>query len=242
MTTLTQSIAKQIREYREKNNLTQRELAHAMGVQPATITRIENGESGITSTVLEKFCKISGQTINFSKAENQPSKVFAVCDYIISKLYALLGDESYELTNLKLQKLLYYVQMEYIGQTGQELFENKFVAWEHGPVYPDVYHKFKESGQFGIEPEDVIPPTNLSKNEERVIDTVLWELGNATAWELRDLTHEETPWKKRHQYKKNNPITVDDLKGFYSEYREMMSGRTEFNLDESIMQKPMSPP
>lgn len=245
MSTLAQNIAKQIIDFREKNNLTQRDLAVAMGVQTATITRIENGETGITSTVLEKFCKVSGQIVSFEKSTQQQSKVLAVCDYVISKLYKLLDDDSYELTNLKLQKLLYYIQMEYLGKFDKVLFEHKFVAWEHGPVHPDVYNRFKESDHYGIDPEGIIPPSNLSREEESAIDQVIIELGGATAWELRELTHEETPWEKRHQYKKNNPITIEDLKEFYPEYLKLKERRKNYRLDDTIINKSnmsMSPP
>lgn len=181
---------------------------------------------------------MSGQKIFFGKAEQQTMKVFVVCDYIISKLYKLLGDDGYELSNLKLQKLLYYIQMEHLGRANKPLFEHRFVAWEHGPVHPDVYHKFKEAGQFGIDPDEVIQPTSLSKDEEDVINTVIKELGGANAWDLRNMTHEETPWKSKYQYQKNNPITEDDLKQFYPEYREFMKEREEYKLDDDTMPPP----
>jgi uncharacterized phage-associated protein len=38
------------------------------------------------------------------------------------------------ISNLKLQKLLYYAQGFYLAIYGKALFEEDIVAWEHGPV------------------------------------------------------------------------------------------------------------
>lgn len=58
----------------------------------------------------------------------------------------LLGDAE-PITNLKLQKLLYYAQGVFSALTGEFLFEEDFVAWEHGPVIESIYHEFKGYGR-----------------------------------------------------------------------------------------------
>lgn len=51
-----------------------------------------------------------------------------------------------ELSNMKLQKLLYFAHSIYLAQTGQPLIGEPPQAWRYGPVYPSVYHHFKDCG------------------------------------------------------------------------------------------------
>src|SRR5690625_7450110 len=50
------------------------------------------------------------------------------------------------ITNLKLQKLLYYAQGEYVAHNEESndeiLFNDRIEAWKHGPVVPEVYRRF----------------------------------------------------------------------------------------------------
>ena len=59
-------------------------------------------------------------------------------------------DEADDISNLKLQKLLYYAQGAVLAITGSPLFDDDIVAWEHGPVVPTVYHLYKHNGRNGI--------------------------------------------------------------------------------------------
>ena len=59
------------------------------------------------------------------------------------------GDEL--ISNLKLQKLLYYAQGCVLAITGNILFNDDIEAWEHGPVVPTIYHLYKTFGRSGIE-------------------------------------------------------------------------------------------
>lgn len=46
------------------------------------------------------------------------------------------------ISNLKLQKILYYAWIDYYKRTGNALFLNDICAWQLGPVIPDVYYEF----------------------------------------------------------------------------------------------------
>ncbi|HEU0080276.1 MAG TPA: type II toxin-antitoxin system antitoxin SocA domain-containing protein, partial [Longimicrobiaceae bacterium] len=47
------------------------------------------------------------------------------------------------ITNLKLQKLVYYAQAWAVTLLGRPLFEEKVEAWAHGPVGDVVYQAYK---------------------------------------------------------------------------------------------------
>ena len=97
-------------------------------------------------------------------------------------------------TNLKVQKLLYYVQGWHLGITKRRAFDGEFMAWIHGPVNYPVYQEFREfrwnpisrdMGEIVLDPEI----------EQHVRD-VLSVYGDETAWELERRTHSESPWIK----------------------------------------------
>ena len=60
-------------------------------------------------------------------------------------------EDSEYITNLKLQKLLYYAQGYYLARKNDPLFKEDFIAWEHGPVIRKVYDEYKKNGAKGIE-------------------------------------------------------------------------------------------
>ena len=64
--------------------------------------------------------------------------------------------EGEELSNLKLQKLLYYAQGHHLAEAHQPLFAEQIQAWSHGPVVPQVYHEYKNCGSSSI----VLPDTD----------------------------------------------------------------------------------
>lgn len=107
----------------------------------------------------------------------------------------LSQDEGDSISNLKLQKLCYYAQGFALAILGRPVFGDAIVAWEHGPVVVDLYQKFKQHGANGIPaPTDFDPSSALSDEERELLDEV-WEVyGQFSAWKLRNMTHEESPW------------------------------------------------
>lgn len=63
----------------------------------------------------------------------------AVANYL---LY-IMGEAFDDLTNMKLNKLLYFAQGHYLQRYGKPLFDNAVEAWDHGPVVPEVYTAYK---------------------------------------------------------------------------------------------------
>jgi uncharacterized phage-associated protein len=98
------------------------------------------------------------------------------------------------LTNLKLQKLLYYSQAWHLVRNNQALFEEDFQAWVHGPVLPSQYQRFKRYEWRPIDEEIVMPnlPSNLKDYMKEIVDV----FGCETATNLELMTHNERPWKE----------------------------------------------
>lgn len=105
-------------------------------------------------------------------------------------------DEGAEyISNLKLQKLLYYAQGCSLALYGEPLFDDPIVAWQHGPVVESVYHEYKSNGANGIPFEDDFDFTRFTQRENELLDEVYDTFGQYSAWKLRNMTHNETPWR-----------------------------------------------
>ncbi len=116
-----------------------------------------------------------------------------VAEYIISLTNEEAGDT---ISNLKLQKLLYYSQGFHLAIHGKPLFENEIQAWQHGPVVPDVYDEYKKHGSSSIPRNEDADLSDIVADEtaKEVIDEVYSVYGQFSAWKLRDMTHQESPW------------------------------------------------
>ena len=120
-------------------------------------------------------------------------------------------EDSEYITNLKLQKLLYYAQGYYLAKTNTPLFKEEFLAWEHGPVIRKIYDKYKINGSKGIEYDEDFT-ADIDYQTESILHYVYNEYGKYTAWKLRDMTHEETPWKTTPR---NEVISKDKIREYF---------------------------
>lgn len=99
------------------------------------------------------------------------------------------------ITNLKLQKLLYYAQGFYLAFYDTRLFNDEIEAWAHGPVVPSIYHDYKDNKYNEITKKYNPVEINLSNQEKELIEEV-WDIFKAyDGKELEKLTHSEDPWK-----------------------------------------------
>lgn len=116
--------------------------------------------------------------------------------------------EYYSLSNLKLQKLLYYCQGGHYRWDNEPLIEDAhFQAWRYGPVIPMIYRQFSKYGQ-----NDIRVSTGeyeLDDNEEETIAAVWSQLKTMHAYTLVNSSHEEIPWLDAYVEGQNNDI--DDL-------------------------------
>ncbi|MCD4655071.1 DUF4065 domain-containing protein [bacterium] len=119
-------------------------------------------------------------------------KAMDITSYFLSCVDEEAGDF---MTNMKLQKLLYYAQGFSLALFDKPLFEEIIKAWEHGPVVPSVYHYFKDNGSGPIKIHDPIDLEKYPKEVQDLLDEVYQVYGCYSASYLRTMTHAEPPWK-----------------------------------------------
>ena len=103
-------------------------------------------------------------------------------------------DRGENLTNLKLQKLLYYAQAWFLVKRDKPLFEEDFQAWIHGPTLVSQYDRFKSNSWRPIA-EDIEPP-ELPGHVTLHLDEILDVFGIESAIALEAMTHAEEPWRE----------------------------------------------
>ncbi|WP_257285711.1 Panacea domain-containing protein [Endozoicomonas sp. SESOKO1] len=123
--------------------------------------------------------------------------VFQVAAYFLNK--ANSDDAGDLISNLKLQKLVYYAQGFALAIFDSPLFNNAIEAWQHGPVITELYHRFKTFGSGAIDTPDEFDAESLSPEEQGLLDEVYDVYGQFSAWKLRNMTHDEPPWTEAYR-------------------------------------------
>ena len=134
-----------------------------------------------------------------------------LADHII----AVAQKNSLPITNLQLQKVMYFVikiaKQENLIDLDQlnEIYDEKFQVWAYGPVIKKEYARFKK---FASEP--IVGDFQVSK-EYRVFDDFIVELLNVSVFTLVDLSHRVPFWannkNKIHGFRSEVTYTLDDI-------------------------------
>lgn len=115
---------------------------------------------------------------------------------IANQLLLYFADNGGELmTNMKLQKMLYYQQGFHLAYFGTPLFDEEIEAWMYGPVVPVMYETYKIHGRNGIEPNRDLEFRFEQRTEMALFIEVCKVYGAYSAIGLMNKTHEEMPWK-----------------------------------------------
>ncbi|MDR6216167.1 type II toxin-antitoxin system antitoxin SocA domain-containing protein [Paracidovorax wautersii] len=134
-----------------------------------------------------------------------------VARYFLSLAEDEAGDD---VSNLKLQKLLYYAQGFHLALFDRPLFENEIRAWTHGPVVAEVYRDYKQHGGNPI-PRAQCDLDALTNAEQELLAEVYQVYGQYSAWKLRNMTHEEAPWVTAYGQAPDSVISHGAMRDFF---------------------------
>ncbi|NIM15131.1 MAG: DUF4065 domain-containing protein [Candidatus Aminicenantes bacterium] len=116
-----------------------------------------------------------------------------VAEYLLGLSEPEYGDI---ISNLKLQKLVYYAQGFHLAIYDNPLFDEPIVKWEHGPVVESLYHEYKKYGPNAIPVPGFVDTSIFSDEQKELLNEVFEVYGQFSAWKLRCMSHEEPPWKQ----------------------------------------------
>lgn len=131
---------------------------------------------------------------NECSAFNRGIRAIDLARYILFKYRAKKPYEK-AMSNLYLQKILYYVYGFYYATFHRPLFSAEIMAWKYGPSVPDVYYEFCTNGCLPIEVEEHGNVSCLSFTELCLIDSVCEHFTRFSARELVGMTLHEDPWR-----------------------------------------------
>jgi uncharacterized phage-associated protein len=107
-------------------------------------------------------------------------QIYSALDIANYFLFKAAKDEEL-LSNLKLQKLLYYAQGIHLAYNGTPLFKDIIKAWNYGPVVPGLYKSYKKYGAGAIPPDESFNPKNIDKDTREFLDEIYKAFGQFSA-------------------------------------------------------------
>lgn len=179
--------------------------------------------------ITEHSYKVCKEALNRIESEvlSSDNKIDSVTKYLILNCV--------EITPLAVQKLLYYVQGFYKVFHGDYLFKDDCEAWVHGPVYKNIYNRFKNFGFNPIEDNNPqLKDIKLTETEIEVINCVIRNFGCYSGMVLEEMTHLETPWRVNRKglgdHEGSNRIIEKELINKY--FSEIKSKYQMLNLSD----------
>jgi uncharacterized phage-associated protein len=122
---------------------------------------------------------------------------------------------------ISLQKMLYYAQAFRLARQGEPLFRERFKAWVHGPVIPQVWKRFPSDPSHLIMPEENGPKPQVDDSIEEQLRDVVDYFSRRNPFTISEATHNEDPWREargsRAWYEPSDePIPTERIKSYYA--------------------------
>jgi uncharacterized phage-associated protein len=130
-------------------------------------------------------------------------------------------------TQMKLQKMVYFAHGYHLAKYGEPLIREEFEAWKFGPVIPDIYQSYKLYGSDPIFDTDLISrsttdvgkPAELSESAKDALEYTWRFTKRLSATQLSHWTHlAGSPWAL--VYNPNEwsiPIKNESIKEYFKE-------------------------
>ncbi len=184
------------------------DLGTLIGLDKSSVSRVLSGKQPImhdTAMLLMERLKDEIQSPGYNQivlknlcasgscdlAQELNVNIFSIAEYIIR----VFEKQESAVTNLKLQKLVYYAQGIALGNYSIRLFSEPILAWEHGPVVKELYDFYKPGSQsLSSNMKQSIEEITSHELVQKILDETIAIYGVYTPWVLRNKTHNETPW------------------------------------------------
>ncbi len=200
-----------IRDIPKKYMIGKRPLSRLLGWGEQTFSRYYDGDvpskqysdvlykiykdPGYYAEILEKnkgklktksSYKKSKEAVDRLLGKDDNCKIQLVTEYILNKCE--------DITPLAVQKALYYVQGIYYSFYGDYIFKADCLAGSYGPVYPEVYKKYRYYRFYPRESRCIFNDALLSTTEKVVLDAVIKGVCCYSGSVLKKITCLEEPW------------------------------------------------
>ena len=148
---------------------------------------------------------------------------------IIAKEFVNLGISAGDpVTQMKLQKMVFFAQGLHLALHQEPLCAEPFFAWKFGPVIPSIYQQYKKWGSSPIIEKPVIGGNSVNLNvpesaalssmERETIDYT-WEITkNLDGITLSNWSHAaNSPWAQAYDKGENSIISNEIIKEYFEQ-------------------------
>lgn len=140
----------------------------------------------------------------------------SVARWFINRVDRSAGDA---ITQLKVQKLVYYAEAWHLAFFDRELLTDDFEAWAHGPVVRTLYKKYRSNTWEALPVEKGVMPDDTT---QELLESVYDSYGQFSAKKLEAMTHGELPWVEARgnlppEAKSNAVISKLTMRNFYAQ-------------------------
>lgn len=153
---------------------------------PRAYEKILESNKDVLSEQTYKKSQLALKSLLNGSTDKEDSKMDIAIRYILNTCE--------DITPLALQKALYYIQGFYYAFYQRFIFDEDCQAWVHGPVYRDVYYRYKEYHFEPIDCEYEIGSDTISTTEKAIFDSVARHICCYSGKVLEQFTHSEAPW------------------------------------------------
>ena len=99
----------------------------------------------------------------------------------------IINNSERRVSNLELQKIIYFIVLKHYKQAGEYLLDEDFEAWIFGAVIPNLYLKYKSYGANSI--DKTSEKIEIEESIRNEIDFVLSKISNYNYWDLVGILH-----------------------------------------------------
>lgn len=148
-------------------------------------------------------------------------------------------EKQYEISNLRLQYILYYIQGVFLSKLNrkQGCFKEKIEVQEIGPIVPSIYEEYIEYT------ETDIPKVNgylifdkagschakrkrftddvIKEKDKKEIDIIIDQLAEKSLIELQEKIKQQDIWLKAYRIGIGTEITIEELKAYFDTLNEL---------------------
>ncbi len=150
------------------------------------LSLLEKSKDNLKSYQAYEKSKTTTKMLLNIPAAAQKQKIDLAVDYLLTQC----GD----ITNMSLQKALYYTQGFFYAFHRTFLFTEDCEAWIHGPVYRDIYKRYSNYCFDPIDSMDEFDHSSLTGEEKLLLDSIIRYVCCYSGKTLESFTHTETPW------------------------------------------------
>ncbi|EHM37853.1 hypothetical protein HMPREF0080_02037 [Anaeroglobus geminatus F0357] len=162
------------------------------------------------------------------------AKAIDVARFFINIVNALPTDDL--MTNLRVNKLLYFAQGECLKKLGHPLFTDDIEAWKYGPVVPSVYEQYKSLEKNPIQESIPYSKGAFSEEERELLFDVASYYGQISSSALVEMSHQKgSPWQQVYDPdRKHVKIDIDSIYSYFSQQNPIPTFSEVINKIETV--------